>query len=58
MKYLIISILAVALMWLLLIPVAIQLKNRTQVINCQLAEISPDFTPEMREQCRELRRGS
>lgn len=31
------------------------LSNRTVVINCQLAEISPDFTPEMRKQCREAR---
>jgi hypothetical protein len=26
-----------------------------QVINCSLAEISPDFTPEMRKQCRMIR---
>jgi hypothetical protein len=26
-----------------------------QVINCSLAEISPDFTPEMRKECRMIR---
>jgi hypothetical protein len=25
------------------------------IINCGVAEISPDFTPEAREQCRRLR---
>ena len=27
----------------------------TRVINCSIAEISPDFTPEMRQRCRELK---
>lgn len=35
---------------LLLIP-----KSMHQIINCSLAEISPDFTPEMRKQCRMIR---
>ena len=26
----------------------------TKVINCSIVEISPDFTPEMRQKCREL----
>jgi hypothetical protein len=26
-----------------------------QYINCGLSEISPDFTPEMRQMCRQLR---
>jgi hypothetical protein len=26
-----------------------------QVINCSLAEISPDFSPEMRKECRMIR---
>ena len=26
-----------------------------QVINCSLVEISPDFTPEMRKECRMIR---
>ena len=29
--------------------------NRTKVINCSIAEISPDFTNEMREACRKAR---
>jgi hypothetical protein len=28
---------------------------KTKVINCSIAEISPDFTPEMKQKCRELR---
>lgn len=27
-------------------------------INCSIAEISPDFTPEMREKCRQLLRNA
>jgi hypothetical protein len=27
----------------------------TVIINCGVSEISPDFTPEAREQCRRLR---
>jgi|688.fasta_scaffold1888474_2 hypothetical protein len=30
--------------------------SKEKVINCSLAEISPDFTPEMRQRCRELRK--
>jgi hypothetical protein len=30
--------------------------NDRQVINCGIAEISPDFTSEMRELCRQYRR--
>jgi hypothetical protein len=26
-----------------------------RVYNCSIAEISPDFTPKMREECRKLR---
>jgi len=29
--------------------------ERRVVINCDIAEISPDFTPEMREACRQAR---
>jgi hypothetical protein len=28
-----------------------------KVIDCSLAEISPDFTPKMREECRKARSG-
>jgi hypothetical protein len=27
-----------------------------RIYNCSIAEISPDFTPRMREECRRLRR--
>lgn len=27
----------------------------TRIINCSIAEISPDFTTEMRNQCRKLK---
>lgn len=30
-------------------------KERTVVYDCRLAEISPDFPPEVREECRRLR---
>lgn len=30
-------------------------KGDVVVINCSLSEISPDFTPEMREACRQAR---
>lgn len=30
-------------------------KPTHQVINCSLAEISPDFTAEMRKECRTIR---
>ena len=28
-----------------------------RMYNCSIAEISPDFTPRMREECRKLRKG-
>jgi hypothetical protein len=31
-------------------------QNQTITFNCSIAEISPDFTPAMREMCRKLRR--
>jgi hypothetical protein len=30
-------------------------KGEVIVINCSISEISPDFTPEMRQSCREAR---
>ena len=30
-------------------------KGRTITYDCSIAEISPDFPPEVREQCRKLR---
>jgi hypothetical protein len=29
-----------------------------RMYNCSIAEISPDFTPKMREECRKLRKES
>jgi len=34
-----------------------QPKHGVKVIDCSLAEISPDFTTEMREACRKARSG-
>ena len=34
------------------------LGQRTHTINCSIAEFSPDFTPAMREACRNLRKES
>ena len=34
-----------------------QPKHGVKVIDCSLVEISPDFTPEMREACRKARSG-
>ena len=31
-------------------------KGDVVVINCSISEISPDFTPEMREACRQARK--
>jgi hypothetical protein len=33
-------------------------KSRGVWINCAVSEISPDFTPEMRELCRQHRRAN
>jgi len=37
--------------------IMIQPKQGVQVINCSISEISPDFTPAMREACRKARSG-
>jgi hypothetical protein len=42
----------VALVMLLIVFVP---QPRGTYINCGLSEISPDFTPEMRKMCREVR---
>jgi hypothetical protein len=43
---------AVALVMLLIVFVP---QPKGTYINCGLSEISPDFTPEMRKMCREVR---
>lgn len=57
MKYIITIVVAAFATYLLIFTLNSikMLEHRTVVINCQLAEISPDFTPEMRKQCREAR---
>jgi len=30
-------------------------KNKTVVYDCRMSEISPDFPPEVRQECRKLR---
>ena len=32
-----------------------KLKGQGRTLNCGLSEISPDFTPAQRQQCRQLR---
>jgi len=32
-------------------------EDQTKVYNCEYAEISPDFPPEVRNECRRLRSG-
>lgn len=39
----------------LIMDVAGALNNRTKMINCSIAEFSPDFTTEMKEACRKAR---
>ena len=47
-------ILGVAIFGALLLAIWTYPKNE-KVISCSIAEISPDFTQDMREQCRQLR---
>jgi len=48
-----------AIVWVFLITFIImsQPKHGVKLINCSIAEISPDFTTEMREACRKARSG-
>jgi len=48
-----------AIVWFIVVMFIIlsQPKHGVQVINCSIAEISPDFTTEMREACRKARSG-
>ena len=58
MRYLVVTLLAVAALFILLAPIVGTIQNRTKVINCAISEISPDFTQEMREACRKARNAS
>ena len=48
--------LALILFWGGLILVSFQLATPERTINCGISEISPDFTTEMRQACRERMR--
>lgn len=50
--YLVISVAALAIAIFLAVSVP---QPQGKVINCGIAEISPDFTTEMREACRRAR---
>ena len=52
-KYLIIGVMLGGL--LAIAVTAYNIAPRTKRIDCSLSEFHPDFTPEMREQCRLLR---
>ncbi len=45
----------IAIVVAFLVFVLVMPQPKQQVVNCHLAEISPDFTPELRQQCRMLR---
>ena len=47
------------IVWISFVMILIlnQPKHGVQVINCSISEISPDFTPAMREACRKARSG-
>jgi hypothetical protein len=54
----IVEIAVVVIVFLIVIPMmfsALPKKSDGVWINCELSEISPDFTTEMREACRQLR---
>jgi hypothetical protein len=48
--------LCVGVFWTLVIWGVMADPQRGARRDCRIAEISPDFTPEMRQQCRELLR--
>ncbi len=48
-------ILAVATIIAILLVIFFLPSQRTKVYNCNLAEISPDFPPQVREECRRIR---
>lgn len=43
---------------LMIVMIALAQTSGQRVYNCSLAEISPDFPPHVREECRKLRRNS
>ena len=51
-KITILSLLVLAVLILVLSDFG---KNQTVIYDCRLSEISPDFPPEVKEECRRLR---
>jgi hypothetical protein len=45
-----------AALFALLYGINTSLGQGQTMVNCSIAEISPDFTPAMREECRKLKR--
>jgi hypothetical protein len=52
-----VTLFAIAWIFGIFFLITSQPKHGVQVINCSIAEISPDFTTEMREACRKARSG-
>ena len=53
-----IGILGIAIVFFIVLPIvflSLPKKGDVIVINCDIAEISPDFTTSMREACRQAR---
>lgn len=48
-------IIVVAIASVYMIVTSDVMRHQPVIINCGVAEISPDFTPEAREHCRRLR---
>jgi hypothetical protein len=53
-------IVAIVLIWIAMIGLIVfgnsVAGSGQRIYNCSIAEISPDFAPKMREECRKLRR--
>jgi hypothetical protein len=53
-------IVAIVLIWIAMIGLIVfgnsVAGSGQRIYNCSIAEISPDFTPKMREECRKLQR--
>lgn len=52
---LIFAMLGVVAFWGGLIWLAWQFVPNERVVDCRMAEFHPDFTPEMKQKCREVR---
>lgn len=49
-------IIVVAVIFCMFILMSTDFSNRRVVYDCRISEISPDFPPEVREECRQLQR--